>query len=191
MIQVLSGVGLFFLGIMVGAVFHRSFQGETSKNKRLEQKLAELQDTHSRYQAEVSEHFMDTAKAVQTLTKSYRDVHSQLAKGASRLCNDDHSDDFLSINFTKEDNDSANSQVKNSHHYAPPMDYAPKDTPDAEGTLSESYGLQDNDIPESNLNQQTSQEALIDSKPAYKPKPEEKENNHEAIQQAAEQPRTI
>lgn len=165
MIQILSGIGLFFLGILVGAVFHRSFQGETSKNKRLEQKLAELQDTHSRYQAEVSEHFMDTAKAVQTLNKSYRDVHTQLAKGASKLCNDDHSEDFLSINFSP---DNTNTQMTDSHQYSPPMDYAPKNTPDAEGTLSERYGLEASDFSENNLNEQTSQETQQGNKPAYK-----------------------
>lgn len=184
MIQILSGVGLFFLGIMVGAVFHRSFQGETSKNKRLEQKLAELQDTHSRYQAEVSEHFMDTAKAVQTLNKSYRDVHSQLAKGASRLCNDDQSDEFLSINFTTDNSDSANTETKNSHHYAPPMDYAPKETPEEEGTLSERYGLQESELAENNLKEQTSQEDKQNSNAAYNSELAEKENTSESLQPA-------
>jgi len=142
MIQILSGVSLFFLGIIVGAVFHRSFQGETSKNKRLEQKLAELQDTHSRYQAEVSEHFMGTARAVQTLNKSYQDVHAHLAKGASRLCNDEHANDFLSINLSSDSPNTIKTQtVQSNGHFAPPMDYAPKETPDAEGTLSEHYGL--------------------------------------------------
>jgi len=183
MIQILSGVGLFFLGIIVGAVFHRSFQGETSKNKRLEQKLAELQDTHSRYQAEVSEHFMDTAKAVQTLNKSYRDVHSQLAKGASRLCNDDHSNDFLSINFTTEDSDSVNTDAKNSHHYAPPMDYAPKETPEEEGTLSEHYGLQDSETPENKLKEQISQEGNQDSNTVYNTDLAEKESISEPLKQ--------
>ncbi len=152
MIQILSGVGLFFLGIMVGAVFHRSFQGETSKNKRLEQKLAELQDTYSRYQAEVSEHFMDTARAVQTLNKSYQDVHTHLAKGASRLCNDDHAGDFLSINFETETSSTNKAQLESARHYAPPMDYAPKETPNAEGTLSESYGLQEKNLETNDSN---------------------------------------
>mgnify|MGYP000052283648 CR=1 FL=1 len=148
MIQILSGVSLFFLGIMVGAVFHRSFQGEASKNKRLEQKLAELQDTYSRYQAEVSEHFIGTARAVQTLNKSYRDVHAQLAKGASRLCNEEHANDFLSINLSSGTPNTSETQAAQSNdHFAPPMDYAPKETPDAEGTLSERYGLSN----ESNL----------------------------------------
>jgi uncharacterized membrane-anchored protein YhcB (DUF1043 family) len=194
MIQILSGVGLFFLGVMLGAVFHRSFQGETSKNKRLEQKLAELQDTHSRYQAEVSEHFMDTAKAVQTLTKSYQDVHSKLAKGASRLCNDDHSGDFLSINFSSDNSDSVpnltDRHTNLSDHYAPPMDYAPKETPDAEGTLSERYGLQDSDIAESDLDEQDTPQSK-DS--PYGSELAEKEKNHElsqTVKQESEQHKT-
>ncbi|MFT5716692.1 MAG: uncharacterized membrane-anchored protein YhcB (DUF1043 family) [Oleiphilaceae bacterium] len=172
-IQILSGAGLFFLGIMLGVVFHRSFQGETSKNKRLEQKLAELQDTHSRYQAEVSEHFMDTAKAVQTLNKSYREVHTQLAKGASKLCSDDHSDQFLSINLSP---DNTNTQTEDNQHYAPPMDYAPKDTPDAEGTLSERYGLEDSEVPDNNINEPSSQEPQKDSNEDYEQPLAEKEN---------------
>lgn len=150
MIQILSGVGLFFLGIMVGAVFHRSFQGEAGKNKRLEQKLAELQDTYSHYQAEVSEHFMDTARAVQTLNKSYRDVHTQLAKGASRLCNDDQANDFLAINFSSNSNKTNTLGIEDEINLAPPMDYAPKQTPDAEGTLSEGFGLKDGVLPDDN-----------------------------------------
>jgi len=141
MVQVLSGVGLFFLGIMVGAIFHRSVQGEASKNKRLEQKLAELQDTHSKYQAEVSEHFMSTAQAVQTLNKSYRDVHTQLAKGASRLCNDEHADDFLSISFSEGTQKEKNVNLDVASHM-PPMDYAPKEDGSEAGTLSETFGME-------------------------------------------------
>ena len=139
MIQVLSGVGLFFLGIMVGAVFHRSVQGEAGKNKRLEQKLAELQTRHEKYQAEVSEHFMDTAQAVHTLNKSYRDVHEQLAKGASRLCNEDQAQDFLAIGQVQ----SVQTETQKAHTetHMPPMDYAPKNGEQDSGTLSETFGI--------------------------------------------------
>lgn len=140
MIQILSGVGLFFLGIVVGAVFHRSVQGEASKNKRLEQKLSELQNRHEKYQAEVSEHFMNTAQAVNTLNRSYRAVHEQLAKGASRLCNEEQAQDFLTLglatNTAKED-----IQKVGRNSTTPPMDYAPKNCENEAGTLSESYGI--------------------------------------------------
>jgi len=141
MVQILAGVGLFFLGIMVGAVFHRSVQGEASKNKRLEQKLAELQERHSKYQADVSEHFMKTAQAVQSFNKSYRDVHTQLAKGASRLCNDEQADDFISLSFSEAASNKRTIDIDISAH-APPMDYAPKEDTTEAGTLSESFGIQ-------------------------------------------------
>lgn len=136
MVQILAGVGLFFLGVLVGAVFHRSVQGEASKNKRLEQKLAELQETHTKYQADVSEHFMNTARAVHTLNKSYKDVHDHLAKGATRLCNEEQADDFLAL--------SNKSDIKTgldieADSFTPPMDYAPKASGD--GTLSETFGM--------------------------------------------------
>ncbi len=137
-IQILSGVGLFFLGIIVGAVFHRSVQGEASKNKRLEQKLAELQARHEKYQVEVSEHFMDTAQAVHTLNKSYRDVHEQLAKGASRLCNEEQAQDFVAIG---QQNPETGTQIPREDIQAPPMDYAPKNCENEAGTLSETYGM--------------------------------------------------
>lgn len=132
MVQILSGVGLFFLGVLVGAVFHRSVQGEATKNKRLGQKLAEMQDTHTKYQAEVSEHFMDTAEAFRNLNKSYKEVHEQLAKGASKLCNQDQSGDFLALNKDS----TMNIEQEN---FTPPMDYAP--TANGGGTLSETFGM--------------------------------------------------
>jgi len=136
MIQILAGVGLFFLGVLVGAVFHRSVQGEATKNKRLEQKLAELQETHTKYQADVSEHFMNTAEAVRTLNKSYKDVHIQLAKGASRLCNQEQAGDFLALSKDNDNKEEINIEIEN---FSPPMDYAPKSKGD--GTLSESFGM--------------------------------------------------
>ena len=138
MIQILAGVGLFFLGVLVGAVFHRSVQGEASKNKRLEQKLAELQETHTKYQAEVSEHFMNTAQAVRTLNKSYKNVHEQLAKGANRLCNEEQAGDFLALSqdsIAKPAIDIAT----DVESFTAPMDYAPKTAGD--GTLSETFGM--------------------------------------------------
>jgi uncharacterized membrane-anchored protein YhcB (DUF1043 family) len=147
MIQILSGVGIFFIGIVVGAIFHRSVQGEASKNKRLEQKLAELQSKHEKYQAEVSEHFMNTAQAVNTLNKSYRHVHEQLAKGASRLCNEDQAQDFLAIGSTGTSESTTAKRTQSGSH-EPPMDYAPKNCESEAGTLSETYGIVREEISE-------------------------------------------
>ncbi len=138
MIQILAGVGLFFLGIFVGAVFQRSVKGEGSKSKRLEQKLSELQENYTKYQADVSAHFMNTAQSVQTLNKSYKELHDQLAKGAQILCNDEQAGDFLAI--TRENKQKPPIDVElDLDNFTPPMDYAPKSK--GGGTLSETYGM--------------------------------------------------
>jgi uncharacterized membrane-anchored protein YhcB (DUF1043 family) len=138
MIQILAGVGLFFLGVIVGAVFHRSVKGEASKNKRLEQKLSELQDSYAKYQADVSAHFMSTAQAVQTLNKSYKDVHEQLAKGARKLCSDEQAGDFLALTHELKQKPAIEVEL-DLENFSPPMDYAPNTKGD--GTLSETFGM--------------------------------------------------
>lgn len=140
-IDIWAGLGLFALGLLLGAVFSRSLGKDSGKSKRLEQKLTETQEAYTRYQAEVSAHFMDTARKVQTLNNSYREVHEQLATGAQRLCSDDEASDFLSISFSN----NARGQTFEEQHsdQLPPMDYAPKEKPDEEGTLSETYGLKE------------------------------------------------
>lgn len=147
-IEMFAGFGLFVLGIVLGAVFQRSFASDSGKSKRLEQKLAETQEAYTRYQAEVSAHFMDTARKVQNLNNSYREVHEQLAKGAGKLCSDDEASDFLAISL---DNRSKGQTFEDEAGVLPqmPMDYAPKETPDAEGTLSENFGLRNGEKPES------------------------------------------
>jgi len=139
-VQIIAGLGLFIFGVVLGAILQRGFAGDNAKSKRLEQKLAETQDAYTKYQAEVSAHFMDTARKVQQLNQSYRSVHEELAKGASRLCSDDEATDFLSISLESK----GKGQVydENSGEIpSMPMDYAPKEKPDEEGTLSENFGL--------------------------------------------------
>lgn len=140
-IELWAGIGLFLLGLAIGVLLSRSTTKNSSKTKRLEQKLSETQDAYTRYQAEVSAHFLDTARKVQNLNNSYREVHEQLATGASRLCSDAEASDFLAISAK---------QPKTGHVFdethadqLPPMDYAPKAAPDEQGTLSESYGLKE------------------------------------------------
>jgi len=139
-IEIWAGLGLFGLGVVLGAVFQRMIGGGSDKSKRLEQKLAETQEAYTRYQTEVSAHFMDTARKVQNLNNSYREVHEQLAKGASRLCSDDEAKDFLTISLANQGKGETFDEM--SDKPLPPMDYAPKEKPDEEGTLSERFGLQ-------------------------------------------------
>ncbi len=157
LIQFLSGAGLFILGVVVGVIMQRSFMGSAEKGRRLEQKLAEAQEEYERYQADVSAHFMETAKLVRTLNRSYRDVHAQLVKGATRLCDSDQAEEFVGLSFDGGKRSKRTIESEDEGRIVPPMDYAPKVGPEDEGTLSERYGLKskrkdtddllDDDIP--------------------------------------------
>jgi len=149
-IQLIAGIGLFLLGLVIGALMQRSTKGDGKKITRLQQKLAESEDKYTRYQADVTSHFMDTARKVQTLNKSYREVNNQLAAGARKLCDDSDMEEFLSLNFEHPTEASVRGHAieLTDEGLAPPMDYAPKEKPEEEGTLSESYGFEEPPLKE-------------------------------------------
>lgn len=100
-IQLLAGLGLFLLGLLMGALLARGSKKEAEKSKRLAEKLSETEDAYRRYQADVSSHFLDTARKVQNLNNSYREVHEQLAKSANTLCSEEEAKDFIAISLDR------------------------------------------------------------------------------------------
>lgn len=143
MTQILAGIGLFVLGLVLGSVFQKS-RGNGAKEQRVEQKLNETEENFAKYQAEVSAHFVDTARKVQQLNNSYREVHEQLAKGATMLCGENEGEDFLALSQQK--SEGKGETIDNQNDHTPdeaPMDYAPKENPDEAGTLSEEYSLKE------------------------------------------------
>lgn len=149
-IPLIVALGLFLLGLAIGALVQRNTKGDNKKIARLQQKLTESEDRYTRYQADVTSHFMDTARKVQSLNKSYRDVNNQLAAGARKLCEDSDMEEFLSLNFEHPSEASLRGHAiaLTDEGVAPPMDYAPKDKPEEEGTLSESYGFEEPQLKE-------------------------------------------
>ena len=143
-IQVIAALGLFSLGLVIGVLVQRSTKGDGRKIARLQAKLNETEERFTRYQADVTAHFMDTARKVQTLNKSYKDVHEQLASGARKLCEDDEIESVLSLSFNASKAPSHRGHTIDlaNNDVTPPMDYAPKDKPEEEGTLSEGYGFE-------------------------------------------------
>lgn len=100
-IQLLAGLGLFLLGLLMGSLLARGGKKEAEKSKRLAEKLSETEDAYRRYQADVSSHFLDTARKVQNLNNSYREVHEQLAKSANTLCSEEEAKDFIAISLDR------------------------------------------------------------------------------------------
>lgn len=133
LVALLSGT----LGAIVGAFL--MFRGTRLQSRQqLEVRLQQAEQKLKEQQAHVTEHFTHTASLVGNLTRNYRDLHDYLASSAQQLGNIDIQPVLLS------DNKSApilgQGAVLN-----PPLDYAPKKG--EVGTLSETYGLQEDNQP--------------------------------------------
>ena len=102
----------------------------------LESQLDQIKQDRADYEAEVSEHFSQTADLLNKLTSDYRAVYTHLADGAEQLCGDRISISEAALTAPAADS------IDKPHlvEVEPPLDYAPK-KPDEQGQLSETFGL--------------------------------------------------
>ena len=75
---ILTGLGGFLIGMLITPLFKR---GNSKQQAELEEAKKALQD----YREAVNHHFIDTAEAVDELTRSYQNVFAQLSHGAEEL----------------------------------------------------------------------------------------------------------
>ncbi len=59
----------FLSGGFIGIIIYRLFQVDSKKSQRVEQQMDDLQQTHTHYKAQVSEHFLQTAQLVNRLNE--------------------------------------------------------------------------------------------------------------------------
>jgi uncharacterized membrane-anchored protein YhcB (DUF1043 family) len=122
----------------LGALIARKYSFDGRKQRELERNVNKLLQQQKDYQHEVAMHFTDTAKLLNNLAESYRDVHNHLASGASELCADDAG------NILRPIPDAGLAQITSGPEpeaVQPPLDYAPKESPYATGVLNEEFGL--------------------------------------------------
>ncbi len=138
------GLVALIVGCIGGILLSRLLSPQQQKARSLE---AQLQDTEKKlidYQQEVTEHFAQTAKLVNTLTQSYRDVHEHLANDALKLANVDISRQLLSS--AEKENGLLGNAALDDENFQPPRDWAPKRA-GAKGALSEGYDIDvDDDV---------------------------------------------
>ena len=84
------------------------------------------------------EHFSNTATLLNTLTESYRDVHNHMAMGASTLC---QGQGPVALEKISSAPDAAEIPAELAD-VQPPLDYAPKSSPNETGMLNEEFGLE-------------------------------------------------
>ena len=135
-----AAFALAILGIMLGFLVGRRTSTADQKYRDVERKLDQVMQEKALYEDEVMEHFGETAQLLNKLTDSYRDVHNHLAQGAGQLCRGQGPIGLDQIGNRREPDPSEIPQ-----HLAqvqPPLDYAPKTSPDEKGMLNEEFGLE-------------------------------------------------
>ena len=137
-ILIAGGALLLLLGIGLGMLLGRRTSPAALKQREAERRLDQLLQDKQAYEDEVVEHFTDTAKLLNQLTEQYRDVHNHLAKGADRLC---HGRGPVALGQLGDPADSSEIPPQLAD-VRPPLDYAPKTSPDAKGMLAEEFGIE-------------------------------------------------
>jgi uncharacterized membrane-anchored protein YhcB (DUF1043 family) len=141
-VMVIAALLVLCVGLGIGILMGRGMSSDSQKYRETERKLDQVLQDKKAYEDEVVQHFSDTARLLNNLTESYREVHNQLAVGAATLCKEQGPVALGRLDGTRDDSvippDLAD--VK------PPLDYAPKTSPDETGMLNEGFGL-DRDSP--------------------------------------------
>jgi uncharacterized protein len=128
-----TGLFSFLAGAVLGA-FGLYYARSHLLGRGIEQRLHHAESELKNYQREVAEHFAHTSQLVNNLTDAYREVNEHLANGALKLATPVISQQIL---------DAAGGNSKASlreQPLEPPRDWAP-----SKGTLSDDYGLRDED----------------------------------------------
>lgn len=135
---ILAVIAALVVGVVIGILIGRSGQGSTLRQRRAEQQIEEIRNEYTRYQAQVNEHFMESAHLLRRFNDSYRDVNQHMARGANRLCNDEEW-----LHELEQENAKARLEggALDKDGVEPPRDYAPKSDPEEKGTLAEDFGL--------------------------------------------------
>jgi uncharacterized membrane-anchored protein YhcB (DUF1043 family) len=129
---------LAILGLVSGWLAGRRTSSAERKYRDVTLKLEQVMQDRKAYEDDVVEHFTETARLLNNLTESYREVHNHLAQGAATLCNGAGP---VSLERLEGSSDPAEIPADLAR-IQPPLDYAPKSSPDEKGMLNEEFGLE-------------------------------------------------
>lgn len=105
---ILIALPTFAIGIAIGALLWRKLGPQSRQSQELEEKLRNAEQRLSTYQAEVAEHFLETSRRVNELTRNYREVHEYLASSAMKLTTPSLGREMQTqINWDSEDSEAA------------------------------------------------------------------------------------
>lgn len=127
-------------GTAIGWLLRRSFDPSEQRQREFERRLHESEMALHEYRDRVTDHFRGTAERVNRLTEDYRELHQHLSSGAVTLCEVSGTDNAPLLTSLGTSPGTA-TPIADTATVNPPLDYAPRSSPDAPGILNEEYGL--------------------------------------------------
>jgi len=129
-------------GLAAGWLLRRRFDPAEQRQRDLERRLHESEVALEDYKLRVTTHFRGTAECVNRLTENYRELHQHLSEGALELCDTRQPGVAppLLTSLGGPGYRSAGSAAPAS--VSPPLDYAPRISPEQPGILNERYDLE-------------------------------------------------
>ena len=149
---ILVATALVALGVGLAAGWTLGLRRKSKRDviMDLEHRLEKALESRADYEAEVAEHFGRTAQLLNRMTEDYREVYNHLATGADKLCDGAVSIPPASLAATSGDDSEIPAGMIDLMQ---PLDYAPRKSPDEQGQLSETFGLdksEDEQNPQAN-----------------------------------------
>ncbi len=136
-VVILTGVALLVVGTVLGLMLGRRTSTAAQRLRQAELKLDQVLQDKRAYEDEVVEHFSEAATLLNKLTEQYREVHNHLARGANTLCQGRGPVSLGQLGHRRDDSEIPADLVD----IRPPLDYAPKTSPEEKGMLNEEFGI--------------------------------------------------
>ena len=137
-ILIATGAITLLAGLGIGLLLGQRTSADGQRLRETELKLDQLTRDKRAYEEEVVEHFTQTAELLNTLTDSYRNVHNHLASGAETLCQGSGPVNLGQLRGRSDDSEIPAHLAR----IQPPLDYAPKSSPEEKGMLNEEFGIE-------------------------------------------------
>lgn len=131
---ILIAVVTLIIGIAIGFFAQKHYGSPSAKQRDMEQQLAAAEQRLTEYQSEVTETFAETARRVNKLTASYKDVHDHLANSAMKLTSATVSQQFLTADRVTspatEEDDTGLDGNQDRHAHKSGSEYGPEQESD-------------------------------------------------------------
>jgi uncharacterized protein len=134
----LTAIACLAAGAVAAWFLRQLIDPAQQRQRELERRLQEAEASLRDYKSQVTEHFRGTAERVNRLTDDYRELHQHLSEGALELC-DSREPGQLPPLLTSLGGSGA--RHVGATTVTPPLDYAPKRSPQQPGMLTEDYDL--------------------------------------------------